>query len=171
MRLRRSIPCRRQTTRPTRCRSLSSLTRAIASTCAISHSPGPTKSTTRCCDGSCASSQTDQYVTTDGLSRTVNLAYTDQSQLTSSFSSFSSTSYQAGLDFSYPITEWQAVRFGLSGQHAEYLAPSSTSQQIQDWVRLNGNSSFRAAGTGAVWDTTADMAELTAGWSFDSRNR
>jgi outer membrane protein insertion porin family len=116
-------------------------------------------------------SQTDPYVTTDGLSRTVNLSYMDQSQLTSTFSSFSSTSYQAGLDFSYPITEWQAVRFGLSGQHAEYLAPSYTSQQIQDWVRLNGNSSFRAAGTGAVWDTTADMAELTAGWSFDSRNR
>jgi outer membrane protein insertion porin family len=116
-------------------------------------------------------SQTDPYVTTDGLSRTVNLSYIDQTQLTSSFSSFSSTSYQAGLDFSYPITEWQAVRFGLSGQHAEYLAPSYTSQQIQDWVRLNGNSDFRSAGTGAVWDTTADMVELSAGWSFDSRNR
>jgi outer membrane protein insertion porin family len=111
-------------------------------------------------------SQTDPYVTTDGLSRTVNLAYMDQSQLTSSFSSFSSTSYQAGLDFSYPITEWQAVRFGLSGQHAGYLAPSYTSQQIQDWVRLNGNSYFRPAGTGAVWGTSADMVELTAGWSF-----
>jgi outer membrane protein insertion porin family len=116
-------------------------------------------------------SHTDPYVTTDGLSRTVNLSYIDQTQLTSSFSSFSSTSYQAGLDFSYPITEWQAVRFGLSGQHNEYLAPTYTSQQIQDWVRLNGNSTFTAAGTGAVWGTTADMVELSAGWSFDSRNR
>jgi outer membrane protein insertion porin family len=116
-------------------------------------------------------SETDPYVTTDGLSRTVNLSYMNQSQLTSTFSSFSSTSYQAGLDFSYPITEWQAVRFGLSGQHAEYLAPSYTSQQIQDWIRLNGNSYFRAAGTTAVWGTRAEMVELTAGWSFDSRNR
>src|SRR5882724_5202659 len=45
-------------------------------------------------------SQTDPYVTTDGLSRTVNFSYINQSQLTSSFSSFSSTSYLAGLDFS-----------------------------------------------------------------------
>jgi outer membrane protein insertion porin family len=116
-------------------------------------------------------SETDPYVTTDGLSRTVNMSYMNQSQLTSSFSSFSSTSYQAGLDYSYPITEWQAVRFGVSGQHAEYLAPSYTSQQIQDWIRLNGNSYFRAAGTTAVWGTRAEMVELTAGWSFDSRNR
>jgi len=116
-------------------------------------------------------SQTDPYVTTDGLSRTVNFSYINQSQLTSSFSSFSSTSYLAGLDFSYPITEWQAVRFGFSGQHVEYLAPFSTSQQIQDWVRLNGNASFKAIGTSAVWDTRADIVELTAGWSFDSRNR
>jgi outer membrane protein insertion porin family len=99
------------------------------------------------------------------------MSYMNQSQLTSSFSSFSSTSYQAGLDYSYPITEWQAVRFGVSGQHAEYLAPSYTSQQIQDWIRLNGNSYFRAAGTTAVWGTRAEMVELTAGWSFDSRNR
>jgi outer membrane protein insertion porin family len=116
-------------------------------------------------------SNLDPYVTTDGLSRTVNLSYRQQSQLTSSFSSFSSTSVQAGLDFGYPISEWQVARFGLSGQHADYLAPTYTSQQIQDWIRLNGNSSFKAAGSTAVWGTSVDMADLTAGWSFDNRNR
>ena len=30
-------------------------------------------------------------------------------------------------------------------------------EQIQDWVRLNGNSSFKSAGSSAVWGTTADM--------------
>jgi len=37
----------------------------------------------------------------------------------------------------------------LLGKHSEYIAPSYTSQQIQDWVRLNGNSFFRSAGTTA----------------------
>ena len=116
-------------------------------------------------------SHTDPYTTIDGLSRTIDLSYREQSQITSTFSSLSTTSAQAGLNYGYPITEWQVARFGLGVQHASYLAPSYTSQQIQDWVRLNGNSSFRSAGTGAVWETTADMFDVTAGWSFDSRNR
>jgi outer membrane protein insertion porin family len=116
-------------------------------------------------------SHTDPYLSIDGLSRTVSLSYIDQTQLTSTFSTFSSRSYQAGLDFSYPTTEYQSIRFGGSVLHAEYVAPSYTSQQIQDWVRLNGDSHFRAVGTDAVWSTTADMAQVSLGWNYDSRNR
>src|SRR4030088_962309 len=49
-----------------------------------------------------SNSHTDPLVSTYGFGRTFTVSFIDQSQLTSSFSSLSSTSYQAGLDFGYP---------------------------------------------------------------------
>jgi outer membrane protein insertion porin family len=116
-------------------------------------------------------SHTNPYTTIDGVSRTINFSYVDQKQLTSTTSTLSTTSYIAGLEYGYPITEYQFVRFGLSGQHVEYVAPYYSSEQLQDWVRRNGNSYFRPSGASDVVGTRADILELSAGWSYDGRNR
>jgi outer membrane protein insertion porin family len=116
-------------------------------------------------------SHTNPYVTADGIGRTTNLSYSDVKQLTPSFSAFSSKTWLAGLDFGYPIAERQSVHFGTSLQHAELATLLSSSTQLQDWVKHNGDSFFRPVGSDVILGTRADIVELSAGWAFDSRNR
>ncbi len=57
-------------------------------------------------------SQTDPYFTVDGISRTLNLSYSDIRRLTSTYSTFSTKTYLAGTEFGYPVSEWQVIRLG-----------------------------------------------------------
>jgi outer membrane protein insertion porin family len=110
-------------------------------------------------------------VTADGIGRTSSLSYSDVRRLTPSFSSFSTKTWLAGLDFAYPITERQSLRFGSSLQHEELTTLLSSSTQLQDWVKHNGDSFFRPLGSDLILGTRADIVELSAGWGFDSRDR
>ena len=116
-------------------------------------------------------SHTNPYVTLDGIGRTLSVSYSDISRLTSSYSNFSTQTYMAGADYSIPVGERQAVQIGTSLQHVELATSLDSSEQIQDWVRDNGVSHFRIIGSDYVLSTTADLVELTAGWSYDSRDR
>ncbi len=116
-------------------------------------------------------SHTDPYLTIDGVTRTLSTSYRDVSRLTSSFSSFSTETYASGVDFSYPITELQSVRFGTSLQHVELATFESSSQQLQDWVTDNGSSYLRRLDDDFLLGTEYDAIELSAGWVRDSRNR
>ena len=116
-------------------------------------------------------SHTDPYLTIDGVTRTLSTSYRDVSRLTSSFSSFSTKTYASGVDFSYPITELQSVRFGTSLQHVELATFDSSSQQLQDWVTDNGSSYLRSLDGDFLLGTEYDAIELSAGWARDSRNR
>jgi outer membrane protein insertion porin family len=116
-------------------------------------------------------SHTDPYITIDGVTRTVSTSYRDVSRLTSSFSSFKTETYASGVDFSYPITELQSVRFGTSLQHVELATFESSSQQLQDWVTDNGSSYLRSLDGDFLLGTEYDAIELSLGWARDSRNR
>ena len=114
-------------------------------------------------------SYTDPYFTLDGVSRTVSFSYRDIERLTSSYSQFSTKLYTAGTEFAYPITELQTIRFGASLEHAELATPLSSSVQLQDWVRHNGDPFFRLlSGGDFVLGTEYDVVELSAGWTRDS---
>jgi len=115
---------------------------------------------------------TDPYRTVDGVSRTISLTYRDITQFVSASSDFSTESMTAGLDYGYPITEYQALRFGLSAQNSELLtSPTGSAQQAVEWVRNNGNS-FVVTQPGAVFfGTEYTTFEVVAGWSIDTRNR
>jgi len=115
---------------------------------------------------------TDPYRTVDGVSRTISLTYRDITQFVSASSDFSTETMTAGLDYGYPITEYQALRFGLSAQNSELLtSPTGSAQQAVDWVRNNGNP-FVVAQPGAVYfGTEYTTFEVVAGWSIDTRNR
>ena len=115
---------------------------------------------------------TDPYRTVDGVSRTISLTYRDITQFVSASSDFSTETMTAGLDYGYPITEYQALRFGLSAQNSELLtSPTGSAQQAVDWVRNNGNS-FVVTQPGAVYfGTEYTTFEVVAGWSIDTRNR
>ena len=115
--------------------------------------------------------------TIDGIARTVSLTYRDVTQFVSSSSDFSSKTYAFGLDYGYPITEYQGVRWGLSAQHSELLTTSvGSAQQAQQWVRNNGKTHTRQLIdysvyanpidrlVGIVTGDTAGVRPTKAGW-------
>jgi len=117
-------------------------------------------------------SHSDPYRSMDGIRRTVSVNYRDSTQFTSAASDFSTTSAGATIDYGYPITEFQSLSLGLSYQHAELLASTSSTQQAQDWVLNNGDPFVEQTGSGFIFfGSEFDTFELIAGWTFDSRNR
>jgi outer membrane protein insertion porin family len=132
-------------------------------------------------------SQTNPYTTIDGLVRTVTVSYRDISQFISSSSQFSTKILTAGLNYSYPITEYQFVTLGANLENAQLVTISGSSAlQAQEWVQENGSPYSHAGGIGSVYNpvlgayvtsayqlygTRFTTGELVAGWSFDSRNK
>jgi len=114
---------------------------------------------------------TNPYITVDGVSRTLRLSHTDVSRLTSTYSEFSTQTWLAGVEIGYPVTERQTVHFGASVQHAELATSLYSSEQLQDWMREHGDTFFRNVGGDFILGTRADIVELSAGWSFENRNR
>ena len=44
------------------------------------------------------------------------------------------------LEYGYPITEYQGLRFGLIAQRSDLIVnPTSSAREAVDWVRANGN--------------------------------
>jgi outer membrane protein insertion porin family len=115
---------------------------------------------------------TDPYRTIDGLSRQLSVGYRDITQFTSASSDFSTETISAGATWSYPITEYQRLTFGLSWQRAQLFANDFSSQQAQDWV-LNNGATFQETvnPTLTLFGTEFDTVELVVGWSRDSFNR
>src|SRR5688572_7043173 len=64
-------------------------------------------------------SHTDPYTTIDGVSRTVSATYRKLEQYTQASSDFETETGTLGLDYSWPITEFQSVRMGLVAQRAD----------------------------------------------------
>jgi outer membrane protein insertion porin family len=128
---------------------------------------------------------TNPYQTIDGLSRTVSLSYRTSTQFVSTSSNFKSQNLALGLNYGYPVTEYQRLSAGVSLQRVDLLTyQGSSAQQAVDWVRANGNPYTRLVLTSAVLaDGTAvttstalfgsrfNTIELNTGWLFDSRNR
>ncbi len=121
-------------------------------------------------------SHTDPYRTIDGVSRTISLAYRDITQFVSASSDFDTKNLMAGLDYAYPITEYQSLHFGISAQKNELLTSDGSAQQAVDWVKNNGDSFIHSepnglGGTINFYGTNYTALELIGGWSFDTRNR
>ena len=135
-------------------------------------------------------SHTDPYTNVDGVSRTLGLQYRDITQYVSAASNFSTQTISSTLEFGYPITELQGLRFGLVAQRSDLVVnPRNSAREAVDWVQNNGNPYTREIvtefpdpdGSGplpapdpvttTIYGTKYDSFELVTGWSFDSRNR
>jgi outer membrane protein insertion porin family len=114
---------------------------------------------------------TDPYWTADEVSRSLNASYVERERMTSSFSQFTTKTWSAGFGVGYPLSEDQYVNFGLRYSHEDLATVRSSSVQLRDWVRNNGDSYFRRLGSDPVLGTIIDSAELSAGWLWDSRDR
>lgn len=118
---------------------------------------------------------TDNYTTIDNVSRTISFGYRDITQYTSAASDFSTETISLGLDYGYPITEYQSVRAGVALQRADLFAPYGAVESI-DWVRSNGKPYDTQYDNGdgtftTFYGTKFDTFELSLGWGYDSRNR
>ncbi len=125
-------------------------------------------------------SHTEPYTTMDGVSRTVSVSYRDITQFTSQASDFGTKTLTTALEYAYPITEYQSLRFGLAWQRAELLAFESaggfgrggSTRQSLDWVRNNGRVSQNVVDPSlTIWTSDFDAYEVIGGWLYDSRNR
>jgi len=131
-------------------------------------------------------SHMDPYTTVDGVSRTVGVQFRDITQYVSAASDFSTTTISTSLEFGYPITEFQGLRFGLVAQQSDLIVnPQSSAPEAVTWVRNNGNPYTRVieteipdpgGGDPDIFTTTLygskfNTFELVTGWFFDSRNR
>jgi outer membrane protein insertion porin family len=122
-------------------------------------------------------SQTDDSITVDDISRTISMRYSDVTQFVSASSDFSSKSLGAGLEYGYPITEFQGLRFGLNLTRSELLTTSNSSAlQAQNWVQQNGKPYSRAAvdDYGNIYEffgSKYTAVEASAGWWMQSLNR
>jgi outer membrane protein insertion porin family len=122
-------------------------------------------------------SHSNPYVGIHNISRTFSLRYSDVTQFVSASSDFSSKSIGAGLEFGYPLTEFQGLRFGLNATRSELLTTSSGSaEQAQQWVQNNGNPYSRSAvdDFGNVFEffgSKFNAFELSASWYLQSLNR
>ena len=123
-------------------------------------------------------SHTDPYTTVDGVSRTVSATYRKLDQYTQASSDFETETGTLGLDYAWPITEFQSVRMGLVAQRADlFTDPNSSAREASDWVLGTTAIPIEIAEVGNPPISSHSSAPSStpssslAGWSFDSRNR
>ncbi len=133
-------------------------------------------------------SHTDPYITADGLSRTLGFQYRDITQYVSAASDFSTQTLSTTLEFGYPISEFQGVRFGVVAQKSDLIVnPQASAPEAVDWVRNNGDPYTRRVereipdgpdpgtapdiATTVLFGSKFNSYELVGGWYYDSRNR
>jgi outer membrane protein insertion porin family len=114
---------------------------------------------------------TNPYVTPDGVSRTMSASYRDITQFVSGASEFGTKTTALGLEYSYPISEFTRIRFGMQLLDSELLTNTFSPLQSIRWVLLNGDSRVNDLPGGAIFETDFQSYELLLGWTFDSRNR
>jgi outer membrane protein insertion porin family len=114
---------------------------------------------------------TDPFFTIDGVSRSLSASYVERERLTSSFSQFTTKTYSAGFSVGYPISEDQYLSLGLNYSHENLATVRSSSSQLRDWVRNNGDYYFRRVGSDPILGTIIDSVEITGGWLWESRDR
>jgi outer membrane protein insertion porin family len=128
---------------------------------------------------------TNPYATIEGVSRTVSLTYRSSTQFVSASSQFKSDNLALGVNYGYPISEFQRVSAGFSfGRYDLLTYQGSSAQQAVDWVKANGHpytetllyNNVLGDGTSVtnatyLYGSKYDTFELNAGWQYDSRNR
>jgi outer membrane protein insertion porin family len=110
---------------------------------------------------------TDPYRNIDGVSRTISLTYQDITQYTSVTSDFSTTTLSGGMNWSYPVANFQRLTFGFQYQDSELITSQYSSRQALAWVAQNGEP-FPVPG--GLVGTQVQSIDLITAWQYDSRN-
>lgn len=143
-------------------------------------------------------SHTDPYVTPDGVSRTVSLAYSDIDRLFRTSSLFQNKNVRVGLEYGWPLNEYSRLQVGGAIQNTELLSEWEfgsrllddgmggtiqdefflASEQAVSFVTRNGDPFAENTPVGGDCrdfgrrcGTDFLTGELFTTWSWDSRDR
>jgi outer membrane protein insertion porin family len=128
-------------------------------------------------------SHSDRYTTIDEVQRSISVGYRDVTQFTSAASDFDTETISFGINYDWPISEYQYLGIGATAQRSELVTTEGGSaDQAVDWVRNNGNPRITCrqveldddcedAFEFEVVSSKFDAYELNLGWRYDSRNR
>jgi outer membrane protein insertion porin family len=114
---------------------------------------------------------TNPYVTPDGVSRTVSASYRDITQFIAGASEFGTKTASLGLEYSYPVSEYTRLRFGVQGLDSTLLTNTFSPFQSLRWVQLNGATTATEVANVTLFESDFRSYELLLGWVYDSRNR
>lgn len=100
---------------------------------------------------------TNPYYTIDGVSRGFNLFYRKQDFDENDVSNYKLDSFGGGMEFGYPIDDYQRLNFGLGYKHIKVREGEDVPDEISDFVDENGD--------------TYNQFPLTASWTENRLNR
>jgi len=117
----------------------------------------------------------DPYATIDGISRSLSGFYRDSSSLGRRLEQFDTTSYGGGVDYSYPVSEYSSIGWGLSASRNDVSSQRPGSSYIVEQFLTDP-----AHGTVTITPLSADRdllklnyneVALTGRYIYDTRNR
>jgi outer membrane protein insertion porin family len=97
------------------------------------------------------------YFTVDGVSQGYNLGYTKRNAGQINIANYSTNVANAGINFGIPLNEFDSLRFDVDVKHTELTKTDFTSNEIQDFIRNQGDSFLTLA--------------PAVGWSHDTLNK
>jgi len=97
------------------------------------------------------------YFTVDGVSQGYNLGYTKRDAGQINIANYSTNVANAGVNFGIPLNEFDNLRFDVDVKHTELTKTDFTSNEIQNFIREQGDSFLTLA--------------PAMGWSHDTLNR
>ena len=112
-------------------------------------------------------SHTNPYAHSNGISRNIGLSWRQFDQLTADTTELEGDLLRATLEYGYQIAESQSIRLGLALQRTELNTGLLASNQLENWVRNNGDSVLR----GNTPSTDFVTADFLFGWNHDTRNK
>ncbi|NVK42215.1 MAG: outer membrane protein assembly factor BamA [Oceanospirillaceae bacterium] len=83
---------------------------------------------------------TDPFYTVDGVSRGFNFFYRERDYDEDDVSSYTTDEYGAGINFGYPIDDFQRLSFGAGFENIEINTFDSTAQEVGDFIDEEGDS-------------------------------
>ncbi|RMH22704.1 MAG: outer membrane protein assembly factor BamA [Gammaproteobacteria bacterium] len=104
-----------------------------------------------------SASYTNPYYTLDGVSRGFNLFARQTDAGAVSVADFSSDNFGGTLSYGIPVSEYSTASISFGLEHQSLTETDSTPQEFIDFIRAN-RSDF-------------DLYKITAGISYDTRNR
>jgi outer membrane protein insertion porin family len=97
------------------------------------------------------------YFTVDGVSQGYNLGYTKRDAGQINIANYSTNVANAGVNFGIPLNEFDNLRFDVDVKHTELTKTDFTSNEIQNFIREQGDSFLTLA--------------PAVGWSHDTLNK
>ncbi|MCC6474293.1 MAG: outer membrane protein assembly factor BamA [Burkholderiales bacterium] len=111
-----------------------------------------------------ALSYTNPYYTVDGLSRGFDVYKRRVNASTLAVGNYTTTTMGGGVRFGYPVSEFETITFGLSGEHTGLVLGTDSPRRLLDFQSQFGGKFNSVIGTlGYVKDTRDSVIWTTSG--------